>query len=128
VWARRTSFVTAGEFHLGAHRKPIALCCLQANQEPVITIDGMILVQQKANRSVVIRNYNVYGTIIVNVAKRCAAAHLGEGENGPSRSPHVAELLAFALIVKQQIGLPKRVWSTPRRPNPVHSAIGKKQV
>ena len=94
----------------------------------MITIDGMILVQQKANRSVVIRNYNVYGTVIVNVAERCAAAHLGDGENRPSRSRHVAELLSFALVVKQQIGLPKWVWSAPQRADPVHCAIGNKQV
>jgi len=88
-------------FHFGAHRKPIALCCLKANQEPVITIHGMTLVQQKANRSVVICNYNVYSAIIVNVTKRRATAHFGDGESRACRSRHVTELLSFAFVVKQ---------------------------
>ena len=125
--AHKGSFSMA-EFHLGADPEQISLLGLQMNQKPMIPIERTTLIQQKAHRAVVVGDHDVDRSVIVDITKCSAAAHLSQSKNGPAAGVTSAELLSIAFVVKQQIGLPKRIRSTSQRLDAVHCAIRNEQV
>src|SRR5712691_9836223 len=100
----------------------------QANQEPVIAVQGMILVQQQPRRTIVVRDHDVHVAVVIDVAKSCSAAYPGNGKGGTCDSGHLAKLLSISLVVEQLIDLIKGVRASAQRLNTVHGAVGDKQI
>jgi len=113
---------------LRADPKQIPLLCMQTNQKPVILIESASLIQQKPHRAVVVGDHHVDGSVIIDITKGSATAHLGQGKSGACGGCNIAELLSIAVVVKQQIGLPKRIRGPSQRLDPVYRAICNEEV
>src|SRR5437879_12343867 len=83
----------------------IAMSSFQANQEPVIAVQGMIPVQQKPSRTIVVRDHDVDVAVVVDVADSCYAAYPGDGKVGAGDSGHLSNLVYIAIIVEQLVDM-----------------------
>jgi len=65
------------DFHFSPNSEAISVDGLQSNQEPVVAVQETALVQQEPYCTVVICDHNVYGTIVIDVAKCRTVAKAG---------------------------------------------------
>src|SRR6266480_4907349 len=115
-------------FDPGTDRKAISASCFQANQEPVITVDKSILVQQQPHRAIVVGDHNVDGTVVVDIPESRSAAYLGNRKGRPSNSGYLAKLLSIAFVVEQLIDLIERIRAPTQGRNAIHRTVGNKQI
>src|SRR6185369_335249 len=78
--------------------------------------------------AVIIRDYDVDRTVVINVAESCSAAHFGKGEGSPGDLGHVAELLSIALVAEQLIDLPEWVGIAAQRRHAVYRPVSDKHI
>jgi hypothetical protein len=64
------------EFHFSPNSEAISVDGLQSNQEPVVAVQETALVQQEPYSTVVIRDHDVYSTIVIDVAECRTATYL----------------------------------------------------
>src|ERR1700730_244857 len=96
-------------FDPGTDPKAISVSRFQANQEPVIAVQGSGLVQQQPDGTIVVGYHNVDGAVIVDITESSSAAYLGQCKRGPSYSSHFAKLLSIAVVMEQLVRLVKRI-------------------
>src|SRR5947209_20518711 len=106
----------------------VAMSSFQANQEPVIAVQGVIPVQQQPRRTIVVRDHDVDVAVVIDVAESCSAAYPGDGKGGAGDSGHLAKLVSIALIVEQLIDLIKGIRASAQRLDTVHGAVGDEQI
>src|SRR6266478_3741383 len=115
-------------FDLGANPEAVSVSRFQANQEPVISVEGSSLVQQQPHWAIVVGYQNVDGAVVVDIPESSSAAYLGTGQGGPSNSGYLAKLLSMTFVVEQLIDLVERIGAPAQGLHAVHGATGDKQI
>src|SRR5712692_11680744 len=99
------------KFDLGADPEAISVGRFQANQEPVIAVEGFGLVQQQPHRAIIVGHHNIDGAVVVDIPESSSAAYLGNGQGRPSNSGYLAKLLSMTFVVEQLIDLVEWIWA-----------------
>src|SRR5216684_5817101 len=104
-------------FDPGADPEAVSVSRFQANQEPVIAVEGSRLVQQQPHRAIVVGHHNVDGAVVVDVPESRSAAYLGNGQGRPSNSGYFTKLLSMTFVVEQLLDLVERIRAPAQRLN-----------
>src|SRR5712692_10670078 len=104
----------------------IGLHSFEARLQPVLPRTNLIM--EQTNGSVIVRNYDVDGAVVVNITERRASTDFGKIECRPSDPAYVAKALTSALVVKQQVSLIVGVGLSPSGLNGGDRAIGNEEV
>jgi hypothetical protein len=100
-------FPVPENLHSSANAEPIGPDAYQSHLEPVLS--GLGVVVKEANRPVVVRDEDVDGSVVVDVADRHATADVDAPKILSGTVAHVAEFLSLAFTMKEQVFLPVRV-------------------